>query len=37
MRLTRQGDYPVRVMVDLAGQAPDVPVIAGKLWATWSP
>lgn len=26
MRLTRQGDYAVRVMVDLAAQAPDVAV-----------
>ncbi len=26
MRLTRQGDYAVRVMLDLASHAPDVPI-----------
>ena len=33
MRLTRQGDYAVRVMVDLAAQAPDVPVPRARIQA----
>jgi Rrf2 family protein len=33
MRLTRQGDYAVRVMVDLAAQAPDVPVRRAQIQA----
>ena len=33
MRLTRQGDYAVRVMVDLAAQAPGVPVHRAQIQA----
>ena len=33
MRLTRQGDYAVRVMVDLAGQTRDVPVHRAQIQA----
>ena len=33
MRLTRQGDYAVRVMQDLAAQAPDVPIRRAQIQA----
>ena len=33
MRLTRQGDYAVRVMVDLAAQAPDVAIRRAQIQA----